>query len=99
MTIADALRDLIFETATDEDRDPYDLSIWLGDPNLLQSAFMRARGESSHTHPLNDQDAVMSAVRRSPLFERVGTIPAHSRTGMAREVRYAVYKLIKPETK
>lgn len=95
MTIAEALRELMYEQAAEEGRDPYDHHIWQGDPNLLQSAYMRARGRSAHTHPLNDMDAVMAAVRRSPLFERVGTIPAQSRTGMAKEVRYAAYKLVK----
>lgn len=95
MTIAEALRELLLERAVEEGRDPYDYYIWQGDPNLLQSAYLRARGRSAHTHPLNDMDAVMSAMRRSTLFERVGSIPAHSRTGMAKEVRYAAYKLVK----
>ena len=93
MTIAEALRDLMFERAAEEGRDPYDHHIWQGDPDLLQSAYLRAG--RTHTHPLNDMDAVMASVRRSPLFERVGTIPAHSRTGKVREVRYAAYKLVK----
>lgn len=93
MTIAEALRDLLHERAVEQSRDPYQHYVWQGDPDLLQTAYFRARGRSAHTHPLNDMDAVMAAVRRSPLFERAGRIIAHSRVGMAREVPYTVYKL------
>lgn len=94
MTMAEALRDLMFERAKEGGHDPYDHLIWQGDPDLLQSAFIRAKGRQAHTHALNDMDAVMASVRRSPLFKRVGVIPAHSRTGMAKEVRYAAYSLV-----
>lgn len=93
ITIAEALQDLIIERAEEEGRDPFDHYIWQGDPDLLQTAYILARGRSAHTHPLNNMDAVMAAVRRSPLFERSGSLMAHSRVGMSKEVRYVLYRL------
>ena len=93
ITIAEAVRDLIFERAKEEGRDPFNHYIWQGDPDFLQTAYIRARGLSNHSHPLNDMDAVMAAVRRSPLFERSGTLMAHSRVGQPKEVRYVLYRL------
>lgn len=97
MKIAEAVRELIIERAKETGQDVYKQHIWQGDPDFLQGAYLKAG--RTHSHALNDTDAVMAAVRRSPLFERAGRLTGPPRTGAGEEVSYVAYKLVKPETK
>lgn len=96
LTIAEALRDAVLTYAIATDQAPHEVTIWKGNPDLLHEAYERAGREQ--THPLNTTDSVISAVRRSPLFERDGYIRAHTRTGVERQVLYATFKLRKEDT-
>lgn len=97
MNIAEALRELMIERANETGQDVYKRRIWQHDPDLLQSAYKKATGTKKNA--LNEMDAVMAAVRRSPLFERAGRLKGPPRTGVGEEVSYVAYKLVKPETK
>lgn len=46
--------------------------VWYGDPDLIADIAERAGHEP--THPLNRSAAVMSALAKSPRFERLGAI-------------------------
>lgn len=47
--------------------------VWYGDPDLVADIAERA-GHNPHSHPLNRSAAVIGALGKSPLFERVGVI-------------------------
>lgn len=64
--------------------------IWAGEPELCLKAYRRTPGTIEH--PLNQIAAVISAVRKSPLFEHFAYIRAIDLAGR-REVPHPVFRL------
>lgn len=82
LTIAEALKQaMLEENAT---------HAWVGDPDLMLSAYKKSGG--SIIHPLNRIAAVVSAARKSKLFEQKGYIRACDNSGR-REILHPVFVL------
>lgn len=64
---------------------------WAGDPDLLLGAYKVSGGKI--VHPENRVKAVLSALRKSALFQQPGYIRASDRTGR-REVLHAFFTLV-----
>lgn len=88
VSIAAALKKKMLETK--------ETRAWAGDPDLLLSAYGLSGG--SVEHPLDRIQAVITAARRSKLFEQRGYIRACDSAGR-REVLHPVFKLVGAQQK